>query len=154
MVSLGGSSAMAAEPDCAAIGDTRSREACYAKMSDAQVATCERFRPNTCLPYKEMHVLSGELDRLNGDIKAAARKRYAAYAEEDSAYPHDLSEYLDASDQAWREYRDAECRLDPFLQGMSRNEAAGLEEVCRMELSQDRAIELTNRLESLRPSSD
>ncbi|UHQ23826.1 DUF1311 domain-containing protein [Lysobacter sp. 5GHs7-4] len=149
-----GGAATAAEPDCIATGDTEAREACYAKMPDTQIAACERVRPNTCLPYKEMHVLSAELDRLSRDIRTAARKRYAAYSAEDSAYLDDLSEYLDASDQTWRDYRDAECRLDPFLQGMSRNEAASLEEVCRMELSQSRAVELTNRLDALRQSSD
>lgn len=149
VISLNGP-AMAADQDCTAMGDVQEREACYAKMPEAQIAACESVRSNACRPYKEMHALSGELDRLIQDIKAAARSRYAPYAAGDVAYVDDLIKFIDASDRAWRAHRDAECRLEPLIQGMSRREVADLEEVCRMERSQGRVAELSATLDSLR----
>lgn len=132
-----------ADDDCFAIGDLKAREACSATKSDDDIAECERMRLNACRPYKQMHALERQRIQLSQDILAKARHSYASYAEDDPAYGDDLTTYLKNSDAAWGAYRDADCLLEPFVQGMSRREAPDLTEACRVERTKARIAELT-----------
>lgn len=131
------------EDDCFAVGDTTAREACFAKKSDDEISECERMRANACRPYKEMHGLEQQRVQLSQDILTKARKSYASYMEDDTAYLDDLAAYLKGSDASWSAYRDADCLLEPLAQGMSRREAPDLTEVCRVERTKARIAELT-----------
>ncbi|WP_082586062.1 MULTISPECIES: lysozyme inhibitor LprI family protein [unclassified Lysobacter] len=128
--------------DCFAIGGLGARESCFAKKSDDEIADCERIRPNACKPYKEMQALELQRTQLRQDILLKARSSYASYLEDDAAYLDDLAVYLKDSDAAWGAYRDADCLLEPFAQGMSRREAPDLTEACRVERTKARIAEL------------
>ena len=130
------------EKDCLAIGDTKARETCFAKKPDDEIAECERVRVHACKPYKEMHALEHKRVQLSQELLTKARKRYASYVEGDAAYLDDLANYLKGSDAAWIAYRDADCLLEPFVQGMSRREAPHLTEACRVERTKARIAEL------------
>lgn len=135
--------------DCMTLGHRAEREACFAKESDADLKACERLKPNACLPYKAMFRADRQLALLNAELLARAKKRYASYAEDDARYLSDITQGLAQADQAWRAYRDAQCEVSPFLEGMSRVETSDLAEACRLELTQARIKELKTRISSL-----
>ncbi|MEG3790655.1 lysozyme inhibitor LprI family protein [Lysobacter sp. CCNWLW3] len=130
------------EEDCFAQGDVGKREACFARKPDIEIEACERARPNACKPYKDMHALEMQRVQLSRDLLTKARSSYASYTEDDPAYLDDLASYLKDSDATWGAYRDADCLLEPFAQGMSRQEASDLTEACRIERTQTRIAEL------------
>lgn len=135
--------------DCMTMGRRAEREACFAKQSDTDLKACERLKPNACVPYKQMFQADRQLASLNDELLARARKSYASYAEDDAKYLSDISQGLAQADQAWRAYRDAQCEVSPFLEGMSRVEAGDVTEACRLELTQARIKELKARISSL-----
>lgn len=49
--------AAAAEEDCFSASDLATREQCFFKMSDDEIAECERIRLFACRPYREMYRL-------------------------------------------------------------------------------------------------
>lgn len=126
------------------------KEACYARQSADAIAACEQMRLYRCAPYKQVHDLEQQLQALNADVEAAARKQYAGYTDNDQAYLDDLAEYLRDSDRTWRAYRDASCLLEPFVQGMSRSEAGDLTEQCRAERTKARVSELKEIASSIK----
>ena len=138
----GATPALQGMQDCFAVGDVSAREACFAKMPDDEIADCERRRANACMPYKEMHALEQQRTQLGQQILAKSRQAYASYVEDDAAYLDDLAAYMKTSDTAWVAYRDADCALEPFAQGMSRREAPDLTEACRVERTQARIEQL------------
>lgn len=141
---------VAPEEDCFAVGDIKARELCFSKKSDDEISECERMRPFACKPYREMHRLDQELDGLNRDLSARTQKQYASYTKDDTAYLGDLSAYLGASSKAWAVSRDADCLLEPFVQGMSRREAGDLTEACRVERTQARIAQIKEWLSTLK----
>lgn len=134
--------ASTAGEDCFALGDVGARESCIARKPDDEIAECEHVRAHACKPYKEMHALERKRVQLSQEILTKARKRYASYVEGDAAYLDDLASYLKGSDAAWAAYRDADCLLEPFSQGMSRREAPDLTEACRVDRTKARIAEL------------
>lgn len=140
----------AAEEDCLVVGDTKARELCFSRKPEAEIEACERVRPFACKPYRDMYRLDRELATLTRDLSVRAQKRYAAYDEDDAAYLGDLSAYIDASGKAWAASRDADCLLEPFVQGMSRREAGDLTEACRVERTQARIEQLKELISSLK----
>ncbi|WP_249474885.1 lysozyme inhibitor LprI family protein [Luteimonas galliterrae] len=135
--------------DCFAIGDTRKREECFSHYRSQEIEECERAMPHACKPYKEMHALDLELDQLNARAINSVRSTYHAHTSNDAAYLSDLLDYLNSSDQAWRDYRDAECLLEPFIQGISRREAPNLTEACRAVKTRARIRDLTELFQLL-----
>ncbi|MET4728256.1 uncharacterized protein YecT (DUF1311 family) [Lysobacter enzymogenes] len=140
----------ATDEDCFAVGDTKKRESCFSRKPDDEIAECERLRPSACKPYRDMHRLDQEVVALTRDLAARAQKKYASYRKGDAAYLSDLSAYLDASNQAWTASRDADCLLEPFVQGMSRRDAGDLTEACRVERTQARIAQVKELLSSLK----
>ncbi|MGN7920028.1 lysozyme inhibitor LprI family protein [Lysobacter sp. 22409] len=138
-----------ASADCSVVSEIEPREACFAAKSDAEIAECERVRMHACKPYKEMHALDRELIKASRDVLSRALRQYASYVGGDEAYLDDLSSRMQTSDRMWRAYRDADCRLEPFLQGMSRQEADGLSEACRVERTKARLRQLRQLAEPL-----
>ncbi|RDZ25977.1 lysozyme inhibitor LprI family protein [Lysobacter silvisoli] len=135
--------------DCFAVGDVEAREACFAKKPDSEIAECERTRVNACAPYKQMHALEQQRIRLGQDFQAKARVSYSSYLKDDPDYLGDLVAHQKTADAAWAAYRDADCLLEPFAQGMSRREAPDLTEVCRVERTKARIEQLKSMTAAL-----
>ncbi len=143
--------AAAGDEDCFAVGDTAKREACFARQSDDDIAECERTRPSACRPYKDMYADERRLQALNTQLLALANKQYASNSKDDPAYLGDLARTTQDADRAWRTWRDAECTAEPFLEGMSRQEAGNLTEACRAEKTKARIDELNHLISNLKP---
>lgn len=143
-------SAQGQDEDCFTVGDIQNREACFAKQSDDDIATCERMKPSACRPYKEMYVANHRLQSLNTELLTLARKKYASYTKDDASYLTDLARNAQASDRTWRAYRDAECSLEPFIQGMSRDQSSNLTEACRVTKTKARMAELNDLISTLK----
>lgn len=79
---------------------------------------------------------------MQREALASARKRFASYVDGDPAYLDDLADYLAKSGQAWAQFRDMDCLLEPLAQGMSRREAENLTEACRAERTRARIAQL------------
>lgn len=138
------------EGDCFAIGEVTARETCFARTSEQALMECERLKPNACRPYQKMHEEGPRIDRLTAEIEALSRKAYASYAGGDQAYLDDLVQGLREANSAWKRHRDAECQVQPFLEGMSRSEAGDLTEACRLELTRKRISELETTVTRLK----
>lgn len=136
--------------DCFSVGDTKQREACFSQESDEDIDACERVMPSACRPYKEMYRAEQRLQASNAKLLALAQARDAPYAKDDPAYLADLAHYAQASDQAWRNYRDAQCLLEPFMQGMSRRESSNLTEACRVKATKARLNALNSLISGLK----
>lgn len=134
--------AEAASADCFAVGDVAAREACFSRVGEQELVECERLKPNACRPYRDMHAEGQKLSRLTAEAQTFSRKVYASYAEGDQAYLDDLAKGLRDADSAWQAHRDAECRVQPFIEGMSRSEAVDLTEACRLDMTRARIAEL------------
>ena len=128
--------------DCTALSNISEREKCFALSEDFKTCPDTDLR---CAPYRTMYVLDRKLQSLNDEILGLVRRRYASYSENDPAYLKDLTAYYDASDRAWKSSRDADCALEPFLQGMSRPETADLTEACRVDRTKARIDAMTER---------
>lgn len=118
------------------------KEACYASYDKAELAECERLRPHTCAPYARVHRAEAELGKINDALLRDVRETYAFYEDDQPGYLKDVEGAYTAADRAWRAYRDAHCTLEPVVQGMSRQEAPGLTEVCRAGMTEVRVKEL------------
>lgn len=127
--------------DCDAL-PLAEKEACYARYDEAALAECERVRLYACAPYARMHKAEMQLKQINDVLLQAARKTYASYEDSQPGYVKDVEDSFAATDQAWRAYRDAQCNFEPFIQGMSRQETAGLTESCRARKTEERVGEL------------
>jgi uncharacterized protein YecT (DUF1311 family) len=103
---------------------------------------CERTHPMRCKPYREMHVAERELAEFEQPSIASARKAYASYADGDAAYLTDLEAAARKANHAWRAYREAQCTLEPFAQGMSRDLSEHLAEACRVRMTRARIDEI------------
>jgi uncharacterized protein YecT (DUF1311 family) len=85
-----------------------------------------------------MHALEKQLEQLNSDLLQVTREAYASYERNQPGYLQDVGQFLAETDRTWRAYRDASCNLEPFIQGMSRSEAADLTEACRANTTSSR----------------
>lgn len=137
-----------ATKNCDALALTE-KEACYAAYDEAALAECERVRLYSCAPYAHVYRLEAELEQLNADMMRAARETYASYEDTQPGYVKEVEESFVASDSAWRAYRDAHCAQEPFIQGMSRSEVAGLTESCRARKTEERVKELKELMSGL-----
>ena len=129
--------------DCLAIGDFGEKEKCIASSDDFKECPDSDLR---CAPYRNMYIEERRLEKTNAELMAIAVKQYATHTTNDHAYLDDLARYFNESDRAWRTYRDAQCAMEPFVQGMSRRESADITEVCRLDETRKR-ISALNELE-------
>jgi hypothetical protein len=127
-----------AKSDCSNIGSSREREACLLALSKDQ---CKAIGP-ACTSLQNANVQEARLAKVEQEILARARARYASYAADDAEYLNDLQKSFTSSATAWREYRDAYCQAEPFVQGMSRDEQESLGLECRSRLTQERTEQL------------
>jgi len=100
-----------------------------------------------------MYTLDRQLQVLNEEVIGLARTQYASYAQNDPAYLDDLTAYFEESDRAWKASRNADCALEPFMQGMSRPEASDLTEACRVDRTKARISEMNKVKVTLKPVS-
>ena len=128
--------------DCLAISTLPEKRACLAKQDQAFIDDCERMRPMACKPYRDLHFAEQTLQQTQTHLLQSAKHAYASYTENDPAYLDDLATYARQSNAAWLTYRDAQCALEPFAQGMSRSESENLAEACRLAKTQARIAEL------------
>lgn len=130
------------EADCFAISTLPGKRACLAKQDEAFIAECERMRPMSCRPYREMYSAEETLRRVEASLLQAAQQAYGSYIKDDPAYLDDLSASSREASAAWRAYREAQCALEPLAQGMARGESENLTETCRLAKTQERIAEL------------
>lgn len=131
------------EDDCFSPQGIAARELCFSRKSDGEIDECERMQLFSCRPYRDMHRLNVELEKLQRDALLDAKRRFAPYTGSNPSYLDDLADYLDRSARTWAESRDADCLLEPFAQGMSRRDAANLTEACRAERTRERVRYMT-----------
>lgn len=125
------------------------KEACYASYDKAELTECERLRPHTCAPYARVHRAEEELGKINDALLRDVRDTYVSYEDDQPGYLKDVEGAYTAADGAWRAHRDAHCTLEPVVQGMSRQEAPGLTEVCRAGMTEARVKELKEQRSTL-----
>lgn len=130
------------EADCFAISTLLEKRACLAKQDETFIADCERMRPMSCKPYREMYSAEETLRQAEASLLQAAQQAYGSYTEDDPAYLDDLSASSREANVAWRAYREAQCALEPLAQGMARGESENLTETCRLAKTQERIAEL------------
>jgi uncharacterized protein YecT (DUF1311 family) len=118
------------------------KRACYGKQDQASIDDCERTHPMRCKPYREMHGAERELAEVEHSSITHARKAFASYADGDAAYLNDLEGAAREANRTWRAYREAQCTLEPFAQGMSRDVSEHLAEVCRARMTRARIDEI------------
>lgn len=125
------------------------KETCYASYDKAELTECERLRLHACAPYARVHRAEAELGKMNDALLRDLREAYASYEGDQPGYLKDVEGAYAAADRAWRAHRDAHCTLEPVVQGMSRQEAPGLTEVCRAGMTEARVKELKEQRSTL-----
>lgn len=128
--------------DCSGISSLTDKRTCYGRQDQAMIDECERIHPMRCSPYREMARAEARLAEVEEASLAAAEAAYSSYVENDAAYLSDLKTSAHKANLAWVAYREAQCSLEPFAQGMSRNESENLTEACRVRMTQARMDEL------------
>lgn len=131
-----------APQDCDGLASLADKRVCYGEQDQASIDDCEHTHPMRCKPYREMHVAERELAQVEQSSIASARKAYASYTDGDAGYLTDLDSAAREANRAWRAYREAQCALEPFAQGMSRDLAENLAEACRARMTRIRIDEL------------
>lgn len=131
-----------APQDCDGLASLADKRVCYGEQDQASIDDCERTHPLRCKPYREMHVAERELAQVEQSSIASARKAYASYTDGDAGYLTDLDAAAREANRAWRAYREAQCALEPFAQGMSRDLAENLAEACRARMTRARIDEI------------
>ena len=139
-----------APQDCDGLALLADKRVCYGKQDQASIDDCERTHPMRCKPYREMHLAERQLTEVEESSIASVRKAYASYADGDAAYLNDLEAAAREANRAWRAYREAQCTLEPFAQGMLRDLSQHLAEACRARMTRVRIDEL----KALRPPAD
>lgn len=149
LVATTGSSQKSAQPlvddasqDCDGLASLVDKRVCYGKQEQASIDDCERTHPMRCRPYREMHGAERELTEVEHSSIAHARKAFASYADGDAAYLNDLEAAAREANRAWRAYREAQCTLEPFVEGMSRDLSEHLAEACRVRMTRARIDEI------------
>lgn len=125
------------------------KEACYASYVEAALVKCEQARLYSCMPYARVHRAEMELKQVREALLQDVRDTYSSYEDNQPGYVKDVESAYAAADTAWHAYRDAHCTLEPVIQGMSRQEAPGLTEVCRADMTETRVKELKEQKSTL-----
>lgn len=125
------------DADCFAVSTLAEKRACLAEQSDVFIDKCERMRPMSCKPYRDMHYAERTLQEAEADLMKSAQQAYGRYIKDDPAYLDDLAAHSRDANTAWRAYRDAQCALEPLAQGMARGESENLAETCRLAKTKD-----------------
>lgn len=97
-----------------------------------------------------MRILVEKMHKQEDEILKISTKVYESYLAEDPEYINDIQQYLDESNKAWSSYRDAQCQLEPYINGMSRKEISNIAEQCRLERTEHRISELEGLLTILK----
>lgn len=122
--------------DCQDAADLDAKEACFARLPAAMIEECESLRLFACAPYRNMHIARQAHEAAIEALAHASRRTRTTGL--DPSYADTLVDRLRDAERAWEAWRDAECALEPLLDGMSRNEAGDLAEACRAEKTRAR----------------
>jgi uncharacterized protein YecT (DUF1311 family) len=99
-----------------------------------------------CAPYKKMDSAERQLAALNRKLLTLAFRTFATYDADDLGYNDDLKKFFTEADRSWRSYRDAQCLVAFYLQGMSRKDIPDLAEECRLDKTRERIREVNSFL--------
>jgi uncharacterized protein YecT (DUF1311 family) len=125
------------QKDCYAIGILSQRESCLA-LTKSECAKGD----SKCELYKNMYLADKKLLATLEEIETLINQIYKSYLNDDPDYINDAVLNLRQSGQSWRKYRDSDCLLEQYANGMSRGEINDLAEVCRLNKTKKRIIEL------------
>jgi len=142
------------ETDCFSLGKWDEREACFARQDDEQINLCEKSSPLACRPYKEMYFAEKKIIQTETEIQKYSVVSYKNYLIDDPDYVNDLDVFLRESGKAWASYRDSQCQLEPYINGISRREFANCVEQCRLERTLSRIVELQGLLATLKSNQE
>lgn len=99
---------------------------------------------------KQMQMATMKMHKLEIEIINISAEAYGEYLADDPEYVKDIENYLRESGKAWRSYRDAECLLEPYINGMSRREIGSIAEQCKLERTERRIFELEGLLTTVK----
>ena len=99
---------------------------------------------------KQMQMATMKMHKLESEIINISAEAYGEYLADDPEYVKDIENYLRESGRAWRSYRDAECLLEPYINGMSRREIGSIAEQCKLERTERRIFELEGLLTTVK----
>lgn len=126
------------DADTSVESETRAKPiAAYSCESESQA--CEQLERATI----EMRAIESEIVKMS----AVA---YGSYLADDPEYVKDIENYLNESEKAWISYRDAQCQLEPYINGMSRREISNIAEQCKLERTERRISELKGLLATVK----
>ena len=108
--------------------------------------SCES-EPQIC---KQLESAAIEMRAIESEIVKISAVTYSSYLADDPEYVKDIENYLNESDKAWTSYRDAQCQLEPYINGMSRREISSIAEQCKLERTERRISELKGLLTTVK----
>lgn len=99
---------------------------------------------------KQLVIATIEMRAIESEIVKMSEVAYGSYLADDPEYVKDIENYLNESDKAWTSYRDAQCQLEPYVNGMSRREISNIAELCKLERTGHRISELKGLLTTVK----
>lgn len=99
---------------------------------------------------KQLESAAIEMRAIESEIVKISAMAYGSYLADDPEYVKDIENYLNESDKAWTSYRDAQCQLEPYINGMSRREISNIAEQCKLERTEHRIAELKGLLTTVK----
>lgn len=117
-----------------------------ARANATSAHSCESESP-AC---KRMESAAIEMRAIENEIVKMSAAAYSSYLADDPEYIKDIESYLSESDKAWTSYRDAQCQLEPYINGMSRREISNIAEQCKLERTEHRISELKELLTTVK----
>lgn len=137
-----------------------SSSACSAtRPNDAHAPAESETRANTNTAYgcesesqacKRIKSAAIEMRAIEDEIVKLSAAAYRSYLADDPEYVKDIENYLSESDKAWTSYRDAQCQLEPYIDGMSRPEISNIAEQCKLEKTERRISDLKELLTTVK----
>jgi uncharacterized protein YecT (DUF1311 family) len=127
--------------------------------NDAHIPAESETRANTTSAYScesgsqacnRMESAAIEMRAIENEIVKMSAVAYGNYLADDPEYVKDIEDYLSKSDKAWASYRDAQCQLEPYINGMSRREISNIAEQCKLERTEHRISELKGLLTTVK----
>lgn len=99
---------------------------------------------------KQLESATVEMRAIESEIVKISAVAYSSYLADDPGYVKDIENYLNESDKAWASYRDAQCQLEPYIDGMSRREISNIAEQCKLEKTERRISDLEELLTTVK----
>ncbi len=110
-----------------------------------------KLASHECQPQQ---IAEAKVHAIEIEIIATSARVYESYLTDDPNYVKDIESYLQKSSEAWLRYRDAECEIEPYINGMSRREMSSIAEQCKLERTKLRISELEALLTTLKSNQE